>query len=671
MTVDSSVSDRPDDLGASDAPAPPPAPAEIPPLDHQTIDAARPFYLIALAFLVVSLLIGGLAATQVLVPELLGAFQYGISYPIATNMFLYGWLTIGLAGAVIHVVSDNANRSVASAGLARIAAVLIAVGVVAGTIGLAAGFSEGRRYLDYPLWADLPILAGMVLVAVVVGRTVAGSEEDPGPVRWYGRASLWWFILAFTVGNIPGLGGLAGPFQTAFFRATIIGLWLGSAGVAVLYHIVPRLSGRTAFISTRLTVLGFWSLAFVWALTAPVELVYSPGPDWLGTVGALFSIALLIPPAVIFADIVLSMRKRWHLVHANVPIRFMLLGGAFFAAWPIFNLGMAFRSSSAIVQFTDWVAGMEQIALYGIFTAWLIGYMYFAGSDLLVRGTSVNLGRLHFVATIIGLGLWAGGSFVAGTAAGWTWVASANDGVPSVGSGFVNTLAAIEDIYAVRYVGLVIFVVAQLVFVANVMGGRPVERRDRRIVDLDDAPNEELIANRLISGSRLRLSAIALFVFAVLLVVVVPSLETGGAEATALADERRNYSAAGDLAAGRDIYLAQGCWYCHTQQVRQIVTDVGLGPVSQAGDFVYETPVLFGVQRVGPDLKHFGSRALLLASGGDTDVALSLSDDDVRDWIADYLADPRSVRAYSNMPAYDHLSQGDLARLAAYLEGLK
>ena len=669
MTVDSSVpdlSDEFDDAAASE----PPSPAKLHALDHETIDATRPFFLISIAFLVVALAVGAIAAIQLLVPGLLSAFGYGLTYPIATNLFLYGWLTIGLAGAVLHVVSDNADRNVASARLARLAALLMTIGVIAGSVAIALGFSEGRRYLDYPLWADLPILVGMVLVSVVIGRTVRDSTEDPGPVRWYGRAAVWWFILSFAVGNVPGLTGIAGAYQTAFFRASIIGLWLGSAGVAVLYHVVPRLSGRSAFVPTRLTVLGFWSLAFLWALTAPVDLVYGPAPDWLGTVGALFSIALLIAPAIIFADIVVSMRKRWHLVHGNVPIRFMLLGGAFFAAWPVFNLAMALRSSSGIIQFTDWIGGMEQVGLYGIFTAWLIGYMYFAGADLVVRGTSVNLGRLHFVATIIGLVLWSFGSFLAGANAGWTWIASANDGAPNVGAGFVNTLAAVEDLYIVRFVGFVIFAVAQLAFVANVMGGRPVERTRRDLVDLDDDPGPELAATNLVSGARLRVGAVALFAFAALLVVVVPALETGGAEATALADNSRLYEQ-GLAVGGRDIYVAQGCWYCHTQQVRQIVTDVGLGPVSQAGDFAHETPILFGVQRVGPDLTHFGLRAAGAVTQGDVDAAASLDADEVRQWIAAYLADPRSKRSYSNMPAYDHLSQADLERLAAYLEGLK
>jgi cytochrome c oxidase cbb3-type subunit 2 len=151
--------------------------------------------------------------------------------------------------------------------------------------------------------------------------------------------------------------------------------------------------------------------------------------------------------------------------------------------------------------------------------------------------------------------------------------------------------------------------------------------------------------------SRLRASVVAIFVLAATFVWLVPWAETAGAEATILADESRRYRSDDAESAGRQLYVQEGCWYCHTQQVRPIVTDVGLGPVSVVGDYVYESPVLFGVQRVGPDLMHAGSRPQ--------------TDDPA--WLAGYLADPRSERSYSNMPSYDHLSRSELDDLAAYI----
>jgi cytochrome c oxidase cbb3-type subunit 2 len=90
--------------------------------------------------------------------------------------------------------------------------------------------------------------------------------------------------------------------------------------------------------------------------------------------------------------------------------------------------------------------------------------------------------------------------------------------------------------------------------------------------------------------------------------------------------------------------------YCHTESVRPIVTDVGLGAVSEAGDYAHESPVLLGVARMGPDLSH-------LAARGGT--------------FAEHLQNPRADRPWSTMPSYDYLSSADLDALLAYVNGLK
>lgn len=67
--------------------------------------------------------------------------------------------------------------------------------------------------------------------------------------------------------------------------------------------------------------------------------------------------------------------------------------------------------------------------------------------------------------------------------------------------------------------------------------------------------------------------------------------------------------------AGRQIYVREGCWYCHTQQVRTILADTkrygwrGVdAPVSTPDEFVYDSPHLFGTKRTGPDLARVGGK---------------------------------------------------------------
>ncbi len=615
----------------------------------------RGFAMWSLGFFALSLLLSGVAGLQILVPELVagvGFLTYGKLLPVATNMFVYGWLTIGLAGALLYVAGVESGRDLPRSRATQLMLPLMAVGVIVGSVGIAAGFSEGRLYLEYPLWADVFLLAGFVVLAATLGRMTSHGAVT-GPVRWYANAAAWWLVLAFVVGNIPGVSGVPGALQTSLFRASIFGLWLAAAAVAVVYHVIPKVAGRAAFTPTRLTVLGFWSLTFVWAFTAPANLTYSPASDWLETVGVVFSFGLLLAPMIIVSDLLIAMRGRWAAASGDVTLRFVLLGGAMLALFPLANLSLALRGSSAVLQFTDWVAGTEAILLYGAISTWLAAYYYSARHHLFHGSVPAAVARWHYAGTVIGLLVWIGSSLLAGPVAGWTWVASANDAaVPVAGVGFSNTLAGVEGFYIARFVGFVVFLIAQFVFIAGVVRGRATPS-----VVVSGAAAEvdpELVLEG--SGpSRIRFVAVAVFVAAATFMWLIPWAEKAGVEASILADADRRYASGGDVATGRQIYLQEGCWYCHTQQVRPIVTDVGLGPVSEVGDYVYETPALLGTMRLGPDLMHAASRPQ--------------TDDPA--WLVSYLEDPRRERSYSNMPAYGHLSDSDLADLAAYIAALR
>ena len=136
---------------------------------------------------------------------------------------------------------------------------------------------------------------------------------------------------------------------------------------------------------------------------------------------------------------------------------------------------------------------------------------------------------------------------------------------------------------------------------------------------------------------------------------IFPTLEASHVTNTLAADESRYFDVDADLALGRSVYLSEGCWYCHSQEVRQIVPDVGLGAVSQAGDYAWEVPAPRGTNRIGPDLFHVGSREATSSPQA----------------VVDYLFDPRATREWSTMPSYQHLSDDELVALALYLVNLK
>ena len=106
---------------------------------------------------------------------------------------------------------------------------------------------------------------------------------------------------------------------------------------------------------------------------------------------------------------------------------------------------------------------------------------------------------------------------------------------------------------------------------------------------------------------------------------------------------------------GRDIYLREGCYNCHSQMVRPFRAEVErYGHYSVAGEFVYDHPFQWGSKRTGPDLHRVGGR---------------YSDE----WHRLHLDDPRSVVPESNMPAYPWLAQNaaDAAGVGAKMRALR
>ena len=92
--------------------------------------------------------------------------------------------------------------------------------------------------------------------------------------------------------------------------------------------------------------------------------------------------------------------------------------------------------------------------------------------------------------------------------------------------------------------------------------------------------------------------------------------------------------------AGRDIYIREGCYNCHTQQVRTLVAEtLRYGPYSEAWEYVHDHPFQWGSKRTGPDLHRVGGKYPNL-------------------WHYKHMMDPRATSPGSTMPTYAFLAQG-------------
>ncbi|MGM0786636.1 MAG: cbb3-type cytochrome c oxidase subunit II [Thermodesulfobacteriota bacterium] len=132
----------------------------------------------------------------------------------------------------------------------------------------------------------------------------------------------------------------------------------------------------------------------------------------------------------------------------------------------------------------------------------------------------------------------------------------------------------------------------------------------------------------------------------VAVVVVLPFFHTSQTKPSEIFRQRKQAEVE-----GRQIYIENGCVYCHSQSIRTIDWGLGAERIAQAGDYLQDRPVLLGSQRTGPDLSQQG--------GEHPD-----------DWHMAHFVNPRYTSPLSIMPAFEFLGEDRLDKLTAYVQSL-
>jgi cytochrome c oxidase cbb3-type subunit I/II len=525
--------------------------------------------------------------------------------------------------------------------------------------------------------------------------------------------------LAIPVGAFKSysvFGGVQDALVQWWYGHNAVAFVLTTPILGIMYYFLPKAAQRPVF-SYRLSIIHFWSLVFLYIWAGPHHLLNTALPDWAQTLGMVFSLMLIAPSWGGMLNGLLTLRGAWSELRSDPVLKFFAAAVTFYGMATFEGPMLSIKGVSALAHYTDWIIAHVHVGALGWngFMAagmfyWLVPRLY--GTKLHSRGAA----NAHFYLATIGILLYAAAMWTSGVTQGLMWRAENQNGGLMYPS-FVETVIAIRPMYWMRLFGGTLYLAGFVMMAWNLImtarSGAPVDGQADVIVAQSDtgpgsakivfgAPVLLSVALLAMVGSAAVLSPAAsamVIVLAGLFAVVAVALyfEKGDDPAAAgkptwhhlvegralaftiltigavlvggvaeivpmviagndkLAAAKGNTPYAALELEGRDVFLKEGCYNCHSQMVRPFTWETArFGAASREEDTTFDHPFQWGSKRTGPDLAHLGGRY--------SDV-----------WHYRHLLDPRELSPGSNMPPYAHLRERrvDFTRTADKLRAMR
>ena len=618
---------------------------------------------------------------------------------LLSNIHFWGWQLI-IVGAAITLPA-GLTRGKEYAELIwplNIGVVLIWVVFGANFFWTLAKRNEKSLYVS--LWFYIATIITIALLYIVNHLSIPTSLTHSYPIFGGVQDALvqWWY----------------GHNAVAFFLTTPI--------LGIMYYFLPKAADRPVY-SYRLYIIHFWALVFIYIWAGPHHLLNTALPHWLQTLGMLFSLMLWAPSWAGMLNGLLTLRGAWDKLRTDPVIKFLAVAVTFYGMATFEGPLLSIRAVNALSHYTDWTVGHVHSGALGWNGFMAAGMFYWLAPRLWkTKLWSTSLANMHFWVGLVGILLYVSSMWVAGIMQG-LMLAETNPGGATLKYEFVETLSQINILYVLRSAGGLFFLLGFILCAFNIFmtarSGKAhddtvdvqiLEKTKKDTMTIGESLRQDPVIYSVLSLAFMILwfllphhadkaalavtliliaKAVSLFkkegnswghyfdrllenylpftvliFFAVAIggmVQIIPSLLVNKAANT---EERLQIPYTPLELVGRDIYVSEGCYNCHSQMIRTLVPDVmRYGPTeeqgySRMGESLYDHPHQWGSKRTGPDLAREGGA---LAQGSKT-MRVGRRDNL---WHFNHFWDPRQTSPGSNMPPYPFLfdTKADLKSL--------
>ena len=621
-------------------------------------EIVRKFLLATIVWGVVGLLLGVIIATQLVFWETnLGPwFSFGRLRPLHTNAVIFAFVGNGMFAGIYHSMQRLCKARMFSDALSKINFWGWQLIIVAAAVTLPLGITVSKEYAELEWPIDIAITLVWVVFAInFFGTLLVRRERHIYVAIWFYMATVITVALLHIVNSLElPVTFLKSYSIYAGVQDALVQWWYGHNAVAfflttpilgLMYYYMPKVANRPVY-SYRLSVIHFWALIFLYIWAGPHHLLYTALPDWAQTLGMVFSLMLIAPSWGGMINGLMTLRGAWEKLRTDPVLKFLVVAISFYGMSTFEGPMLSIKSVNALSHYTDWTIGHVHSGALG----WN-GFMNFALIYFLVPRLwktelySVRLATIHFWIGTIGIIFYIISMWVAGITQGLMWRAFDSEGYLAYGN-FVETVLRVVPMYWVRLIGGLLYLGGIILLVYNIW----------KTIAGAEVPEDEQASAPALTGPKPVYAGFQMMLetqpikFGVWVLVAV--LIGGVIEFIPMFAVKSNIPTIASVQPytpleleGRDIYVREGCYTCHSQMIRPFRAETErYGEYSKAGEFVYDHPFQFGSRRIGPDLHRIGGKY--------PDI-----------WHYRHMENPRSTSQGSIMPNYDFLLTSKLSTL--------
>lgn len=602
---------------------------------------------------IVGMLVGLIAAIQLFYPK----FNFGIPYttfgrlrPLHTNAVIFAFVGNGIFMGVYYSLQRLCKARMFSDLMSKLHFWGWQLIIVTAAISLPLGFTSGKEYAELEWPIDLLIAVVWVIFGINMFGTIFKRRER------HMYVAIWFYISTFlTVTMLHVVNSIELPvlFMKSYpvyagVQDALVQWWYGHNAVAfflttpylgLMYYFLPKAANRPVF-SYRLSIIHFWALIFIYIWAGPHHLLYSALPDWAQTLGTVFSIMLIAPSWGGMLNGLLTLRGAWDKVRDDAVLKFMVVAITAYGMATFEGPMLSIKSINALSHFTDWTVAHVHVGALGwngfltfSILYWLIPKMY--NTNLY----SKKLANAHFWIGFLGILVYALPMYFAGITQGLMWKQFTPEGF-LVYPNFLETVLQIVPMYMIRAVGGFLFLFGVILMLINLIKtakqGSFVAEEKAEAPALEKEYKEKESAHRWLERKPVQFLVLSLV--AVIIGGAIEMVPTFLIKSNIPTIEAVKPYTPLELE-GRDIYIAEGCYNCHSQLVRPFRSETErYGEYSKAGEYVYDHPFQWGSKRTGPDLHRVGGKY--------PDA-----------WHYNHMVDPTTMSPGSIMPEYPWLAE--------------